>query len=136
MKRGADVSGAGVFSNGFLPAHRVNTSHLSACDDSVPVRAVKFAQSLLLLVIATTSLSGCAMWGNRRDGPRHGNRKFQDTLVTRRAEYGPHYHQHEGYWTRSLWSEEWTDRGRPKEERDARQASRNRVWATPRTPMP
>lgn len=76
------------------------------------------------------------MFGNRRDGPRHGNRKFQDTLVTQRAVYGPHEFDHEGYWTRTLQSEEWTDRGRAREDKEERQAHRDRVWAPPRTPMP
>ena len=97
---------------------------------------MKPAHTLLFLVILATSLNGCAMYGNRRYGIRHGNRKFQDTLVTRRALFGPHEYDHEGYWTRTLESGEWTDRGRPKEVREARQASRNRLWAEPRTPMP
>ena len=71
---------------------------MSAPDDSVSLRAVKSALSLLILAAFSISLCGC------------------DTLANRRSLYSPTYN--EGYWTRTLDEGTWRERGLSPDEKE------------------
>lgn len=89
---------------------------MSAWRDSVSLRPVKFALSLLILAAFSLSLCGC------------------DTLANRRSLFAPNYN--EGYWTRTLDERTWRERGLSPEEKDRAEYKRKRLWGDPEQKMP